>query len=67
LRGIHFGKKISSGGIEGSSSHDHSPNSASQMRVKTRLASSPPLSRTNARALAMCSASGSSPASRSAA
>ena len=33
---------ITSGGIAGRSSHDHRPNSASQMRVNTRVASTPP-------------------------
>ena len=44
-----------SGGSAGRSSHDHSPNSASQMRVNTRVRSMPPWSTDElGRGLAMC-------------
>ena len=66
FRGNHSGRKITSGGSAGMSSHDHSPNSASHMRVNTRVRSNPPDSRTNWAARRMWAASGGSPASRSA-
>ena len=52
--------------MTGRSSHDHRPDRASQIRVNTRLASTPPCSRIQSRASFMCGASGSSPASFSA-
>ena len=67
LNGNQVGKKISSGGRAGSSSHDQMPNSANHSRVNTRVRSIPPRSRMNSRAVRMCDASGGSPASRRAA
>ncbi len=55
-----------SGGITGSSSQSHRPDSASQMRVNTRVAVTPPRSVIQSAASFMCGASGASPASRSA-
>ena len=55
-----------SGGITGRSSHDHRPERASQIRVKTLVAVTPPWLVIQAAARFMCSASGSSPASLSA-
>src|SRR5690606_22158764 len=60
------GRNIISGGSTGSASHGHRPNIASQNRVNTRVAGTPPAPRTYAAARAMCPASGGSPASRSA-
>ena len=57
---------MTSGGITGRSSHDHSPESASQILVKTRVAVTPPWPVIQVAARFMCSASGSSPASLSA-
>jgi hypothetical protein len=67
LSGARAGSSMISAASAGRSSHDHRPNSASQMRVKARLRSRPPAARTKAHALRMCAASGASPASRSAA
>jgi hypothetical protein len=64
--GIQDGSRMISGGITGRSSQSHRPNSASQMRVNTRLRSTPPAPRTQAAVLRMCSASSGSPARRSA-
>ncbi len=66
LSGNHFGRKITSGGSWGSASQDHRPNRASQIRVNTRLRSTPPCAWTHTAARAMCDASTGSPASRSA-
>ena len=63
LSGADGGSNISSGGMIGSSSQLHWPNSASQMRVKVRARAMPPRSRMNARARTRCGASGRSPAS----
>ena len=52
--------------MTGSSSHGHSPNRASQMRVKTRVAEIPPEALIQSAARVMWAASGASPASRSA-
>ena len=65
LRGNQGGRKISSGGSAGTSSHSQRPKSASQIWVKTRAFSMPPAARTDSRAAAMWAASGSSPASLS--
>ncbi len=67
LSGAHGGRKISSGGIAGTCSHDQRPKSDSQIFVNTRDRSIPPWSRTYSRAFRMWSASVGSPASRSAA
>ena len=67
LTGAPPGSSISSGGSAGMSSQDQIPNSASQMCVNTRARSTPPEARMNSRARTMCSASGESPHSRSAA
>ncbi len=55
---------MSSGGSSGRSSHFHQPNRASQIRVKTRAEAMPPRERIHSDALAMCDASGESPARR---
>ena len=57
---------MTSGGITGTSSQDQRPDSASQIRVKTRVAVTPPLPLIHSAARAMCGARGSSPARRSA-
>ncbi len=53
LSGNQRGRWISSGGMAGRSSQDQSPTSASQIRVNTRVDSTPPCARTNAAAAAM--------------
>ena len=65
--GNHFGRNIISGGSAGSRSQGQRPNSANQTRVNTRVRSKPPMSRIHSRARRMCTASGGSPARRSAA
>src|SRR5918995_2909299 len=66
LSGIRGGSSITSGGSAGRSSHDHWPTTASQIRVKTRVASIPPCWRMKRRAPARWGASAGAPASRSA-
>src|SRR5262245_7710989 len=67
LSGTDGGTSMSSGGMTGTSSHDHRPKSENQILVKTRVRSRPPASRMYSRARVMCSALGGSPASLSAA
>jgi hypothetical protein len=57
---------MTSGGITGSSSHDHRPLSASHILVNTLVAVSPPLAVIHPAAVVMCGASAGSPASLSA-
>ncbi len=60
--GNHVGRRTSSGGSIGVASHGHSPRSASQIFVNTRLFSTPPRARIHSRALAMGGEPGSTPA-----
>ena len=57
---------MTSGGITGRSSHDHRPDSASQILVKTRVAVSPPRPVIQPAAASCARRPGWSPASRSA-
>src|SRR5581483_8824806 len=66
-RRVVGGRKISSGGMAGTSRHDQSPNRDNQIFVNTRARSSPPSASTYSRASRMWRAWGGSPASRSAA
>ncbi|MNQ92615.1 hypothetical protein D3C85_1080460 [compost metagenome] len=60
--GNHCGSSMISTGIIGTACHGITPYRASRVRVKTLLASAPPMPWMAARARRMCAASGSSPA-----